>query len=150
MVVAQTVWKSNQNGTAIETNLSTRTTHDPSDNKGRIQCLALEGASTTFHNSSVICIVWHATDLQHGCLLINKTSSLVLLFRVPDFNYSSSTVVEASSTKTQHQDQNFGSLRHTSILSEAGCWLRTSWSHSCFSLLSSFSLVSSWLMRFWK
>lgn len=42
---------------------------------------------------------------------------------------------------------NVNPMKPTSILSEAGCWLRTSWSLSCLSLFSSFSLTSSWLMR---
>lgn len=43
--------------------------------------------------------------------------------------------------------ENVNLMPPTTILSEAGCWLRTSWSLSCLSLLSSFSLTSSWLMR---
>lgn len=51
-----------------------------------------------------------------------------------------------------YPNENINLTTPTSILSEAGCWLRTSWSLSCLSLLSSFSLTSSWLMRIceWK
>ena len=61
-------------------------------------------------------------------------------------------LVSLSTQPLSSPDKNINLMKPTSILSDAGCWLRTSWSLSCLSLLSSFSLTSSWLIRIceWK